>query len=162
MSIAMLVRAFDRRRGARERGSAIVEFVFVAIMVLMPLLYLITAVAVIQRGRLAVTDAARDVGRAWVLSQSGQDAPARVAAALRISLAGQGLSVSDVQVRYVSPGASCDSAGLDPSSQPGSDFAVCVTRHVQLPAIPNFVAGRGVSLVGKFVVHPDDYAVGAS
>jgi hypothetical protein len=33
-----------------ERGSAIIEFIFIAILVMVPLMYLIVAVAVVQRG----------------------------------------------------------------------------------------------------------------
>ena len=45
-----------------DGGSAIIEFVFVAVIVLVPLVYLIAAVATVQRTQVAVTQAARDAG----------------------------------------------------------------------------------------------------
>jgi Flp pilus assembly protein TadG len=145
-----------------ERGSAIIEFIFIAILVMVPLMYLIVAVAVVQRGQLAVTNAARDVGRAVATSSSASDASDRAAAALRISLIGQPGLASQVQLRYVDAGSNCDAATIEPSLAPGSNFAVCVATRQSLPAIPNVLAGRGVTLIGRYVVHMDDFAVGAS
>jgi hypothetical protein len=34
---------------------------------------------------------------------------------------------------------------------------VCVTRQVALPAVPRVVAGRGITTVGRYDVHVDDY-----
>lgn len=143
-----------------EAGNAIVEFVFVALLALVPLVYLILAVATVQHSRLAVANAARDVGRA--LAGGGATAGAgpsseRAAVALRIALENQGLSPSDVEVRFVGAGLPCDSPPIAAIQQPGGEFAVCVTRRQQLPGVPAVLSGRGVSIVGRYVVHLDDY-----
>ncbi|MBV9821982.1 MAG: pilus assembly protein [Actinobacteria bacterium] len=148
-----------RFREDGERGSAIVEFVFVAVLVMVPLVYLIVAVAVVQRARLATTNAARDVGRAIATSETAGQAEVRAEAALRAALHGQGLTPADVEVRYVEAGSDCDAAATVPSLAPASVFAVCVTRHQSLPAVPSVLAGRGITVVGRYLVHVDDFRI---
>jgi len=140
-----------------EDGSAIIEFVFVALLVLMPLVYLIVAVAVVQRSRLATTGAARDVGRAIATADAGQE-QARAEAALRIALANQGLKPADVDVRYVAPDADCQIGPQQvPTLTAGAEFQVCVIRHQRLPAVPRLLAGRGITTIGRYVVHVDEF-----
>lgn len=142
----------------RQRGSAIVEFVFVALLVLVPLVYLIVAIAVVQRSRLATTNAARDVGRAIATADTGSQAAARADAAFRIALASQGISPADAELRYVDADADCEQgAGVVPQLAPGAEFTVCVLRSQRLPAVPTILSGRGVTTVGRYVVHVDDF-----
>jgi Flp pilus assembly protein TadG len=140
----------------RDDGSAVLEFVFLAVLVMVPLIYLIVAVATVQRSQLAVTQAAREAGRAFATSDSSSGAPARVGAAVRLALRDQGLG-DDAAIRFVALGASCDSPPLTPGLSPGAAFTVCVTRRVSLPAIPHVLAGRGISTVGRYDLHVDDY-----
>lgn len=145
-------------RDGREAGSAIIEFVFVAILVLLPLVYLVVAVAVVQRARLGTTNAARDVGRVIATSDNADQAGIRAQAALRIALASEGLQPSQVQLRYVAAGADCQSgAAIVPVLAPDSQFAVCVIGHQALPAVPTVLSGRGVTTIGRYVVHADDF-----
>ena len=148
----------DRVRLASEDGNAIIEFIFVAVLVLVPLVYLIVAVAVVQRSRLATTNAARDVGRAVATSDRLTEAPARAQAALRIALVNQGLRPPDVQLRFVAPGADCQRAAEQPPDlTAGTEFQVCVIRHQRLPAVPTVLSGRGITTIGRYVVHVDDF-----
>ncbi len=114
---SLLRRRCEQLRSTGEQASAIIEFVFVAVLVLVPLIYLIVAVAVVQRSRLATTNAARDVGRAIATSATA------------------------------------------PSLAPASVFAICVVRHQPLPAIPTLLSGRGVTVIGRYLVHIDDFRV---
>jgi Flp pilus assembly protein TadG len=145
----------SRRRGD-DGGSAIVEFVFVAVVVMVPLVYLIAAVATVQRTTLAVTQAARDAGRAFATSESAGEARRRVDAAVRLALADQGLP-ADATTRFVASGARCSDAAITPHLVPGAEFTVCVTRRVQLPAVPTVLTGRGIRTVGVYTVHVDDF-----
>jgi len=147
-----------RRRPADQRGSAIIEFVFVAVIVMLPLVYLIAAVATVQRNSLAVSNAARDAGRAFVTSDTPAQARARTRVAVRLALTDQGVP-DDAQLRFVAARSSCDGPAVVPRLAPGAEFAVCVTRSVTLPGIPSLLAGRGIRTVGRFVVHVDDYRV---
>jgi Flp pilus assembly protein TadG len=146
----------NRRRLERDDGNAIIEFVFVAVVVMLPLVYLIVAIATVQRSQLAVTQAAREAGRAFATSDRPADTGARVRAAVRLALADQGLA-DDVEVRYVRVDAGCDAAPVTPRLTPGAQFAVCVSRRVDLPAVPSVLQGRGITTVGRFLVHIDDY-----
>jgi Flp pilus assembly protein TadG len=139
-----------------DGGSAIVEFVFVAVIVLVPLVYVIVAVATVQRSQLAVSQAAREAGRAFATSETEVDARARVRAAVRLALSDRGLD-DDAQLRFVGAGRACDSPPVTPSLRPGAEFTVCVLRDVDLPAVPTVLQGRGVRTVGTYVVHIDDY-----
>ncbi len=140
-----------------ESGSAIIEFVFVAVVMLVPLVYLIAAVAVVQRTNLAVTTAARDAGRAYATSETVDEARLRARVAVRLALSDQGIDDDRTDIRFVAAGAGCDAPRLTPTLEPGSEFAVCVRRRVELPGIPSVLAGRGVTSVGTYVVHVDDF-----
>jgi hypothetical protein len=41
--------------------------------------------------------------------------------------------------------------------EPGARFTVCVTRRVALPAVPTVLAGHGITTVGRYVVHVDEF-----
>jgi Flp pilus assembly protein TadG len=150
--------ALLRRLERDDDGNAIIEFVFVAVVVLVPLVYLIVAVSAVQRSRLAVAQAAREAGRAFATSPDSSTAAARTRAAVRIALSDQGLP-DDVTLRYVAPGASCDSAAVTPRLRAGSQFTICVSRHANVPAVPSVVQGHGITTVGKFTVHVDDFRI---
>lgn len=146
-------------RRTDDAGSAIIEFVFVAVIVMVPLIYLVVAVASVQRSELAVSQAAREAGRAFATSDSADEAPARAEVAVRLALQDQGLP-DDAQLRYVPAGASCTgTASTTPVLAPGAQFTVCVVRTAQLPGVPRVLTGHGVRTVGEYVVHVDDYRV---
>lgn len=142
---------------ARERGSAIVEFVFIGLVVLLPLIYLIAAVAAVQRARLAVSNSARDVGRAIASSGSQSDPGARAHAALAIALRSEHFTPADVQLRIVGVGDDCSATPVTPDLAPGSEFTVCVVRRQRLPGVPSVLSGRAITVTGRFTVHLDDY-----
>jgi Flp pilus assembly protein TadG len=158
--IPRLTARLNRTLRQGQRGSAIIEFIFVALLVLIPLVYVVVAVAVVQRSRVSMTDAARDVGRAIGSSASPQEADRKAAAALRIALANHAVSPDDVELRYVPASADCSSTAIAPDLTPGAEFAVCVTTHQDLPGVPSILSGRGVTLVGRFVVHVDEFRLG--
>ncbi|MDP9116028.1 MAG: hypothetical protein M3O28_01965 [Actinomycetota bacterium] len=139
-----------------DDGTAIIEFVFVALVVMIPLVYLLVAVSVVQCSQLAVSQAARDAGRAYATSPSAGSAMPRVAVAVRIAMTSQGLP-DDADVRFVADGSPCTAASVLPRLAPGEQFTVCVTRRVNMPAVPSVVAGRGITTVGRYLVHVDDY-----
>jgi len=145
-----------RRLAARDDGNAIIEFVFVAIMILVPTIYFVTAVASVAHSRTAVTQAAREAGRAFATGESTADALARAQVAVRLAFDDQGLS-DDARLRFVPVEARCDGVPIVPVLAPGAEFAVCVTRRAELPGVPTLLAGRGITTVGRYVVHVDDF-----
>jgi hypothetical protein len=147
-------------RLSAEDGNAIVEFVFVAILVLVPLVYLVAAVAQVQRGRVITVAAARDMGRALSDVSDPAQATARAEAALRVSLSASDLAPSDVQIRFVPANADCGVPAIAPTFEPGSEFALCVSLDQHLPGVPGVVGGRGIQSTGRYVVRLDDFNSG--
>ena len=141
-----------------DAGNAVIEFVFVAVLILVPLVYFVVAVASVQRSSVAVTHAAREAGRAFATADSTDEGLQRAEVAARLALADQGLS-DDAIVRYVEADGTCESGMTTPSLSPGAQFAVCVIRHASLPAVPSLISGRGITTVGRYVLHIDDYRV---
>jgi hypothetical protein len=145
-----------RRIFGADPDNAIIEFVFVAVMVLVPTVYFVTAVASVSRSRTAVAQAAREAGRAFATGRSTIDGLARAEAAMRLALDDQGLP-DDAWLRFVPAAVRCDGAAIVPALAAGAEFAVCVTRRAELPGVPTLLAGRGITTVGRFVVHVDDF-----
>src|SRR3712207_9272192 len=86
--------ADERQRGGRvrwlrarlgmvagERGSALVEFTFIAIVVFVPLVYIVAGFSAVQRGVFASTAAAREAGRAMGTAPDPVTGAARAEAA---------------------------------------------------------------------------------
>lgn len=107
------------RRPSGESGNALVEFVWLGVLLMVPLVYLMFGVFDTQRTSFGVTEAARQAGRAWITS--GCDATlARRAAAL--ALDDQGVSTSEVLLPKACPG-------------PGERDTVVVRGFVHLPVV---------------------------
>ena len=75
-----------------ERGSALVEFTWLGILLLIPLIWVMLSVFEVQRGVFAVTAAARSAGRAYALADSDSAGESRAREAARQALADQGLA----------------------------------------------------------------------
>jgi hypothetical protein len=149
-------RVRNGRVGQGDAGSAVIEFVFVAVLVMVPLVYLIVAVATVQRSSLAVTNAAREAGRAFATAESTTQALARANLAAQLAERDQGLP-GNAELRYVTAGAGCDSAPIQPELAAGAVFGICVRNSVQLPGVPSLISGRGVTTIGEYTVHVDDF-----
>ncbi len=147
------------RRPAGERGSALVEFVFIAIVVFVPLVYIVAGFSAVQRGVFASTAAAREAGRAMGTAPDPVTGAARAAVAARLAVEDQSVDATDVQVAYAPAGAGCDAAGsYRPTLTPGEEFSVCVTVTVRIPLLPEFVDAN--TATGQFVVGRDRYVDG--
>jgi hypothetical protein len=140
-----------------EDGTAVVEFVFVAIVVLVPLMYLVLAASALQRNALAVTQAAREAGRAFATAEDETAGLDRADHAVRVALTDQGLDGGDAALRWVEPGAGCAGPPAVPTLEPGAEFAACVVRTFRLPAVPGYLDAGGNTVAGVFTVHVDDF-----
>ena len=142
---------------AREQGSAVVEFVLLGLVLLVPLMYLALAVSVVHGSVLGVTQAAREAGRAYATG-TARTAAARAEYAARLALADQGLPPDGIEVRYAAADADCATAHADPwPLRPGATFAVCVSRSVGVPGVPGVLAGSRRTVTGRFVVRADEH-----
>ena len=144
------------RRLREERGSALVEFVFIALVVFVPLVYLVAGFSAVQRGVFASTAAAREAGRALGTAPDLATGQARAERAVQLAVADQHVDVTDVRLAYAPSGAGCGAAGsYQPTLTPGERFSVCVTVTVRIPLMPDFI--RTNTATGQFVVDRDRY-----
>ena len=139
-----------------DQGSALVEFVFIALVVFVPLVYVVAGFSAVQRGVFASTAAAREAGRAIGTAPDVATGMARAQDAARIAVEDQSVEATDVRVAYAPAGAGCDAAGgYAPTLARGEEFSVCVTVTVRIPLLPEFVDAN--TATGQFVVERDRY-----
>jgi hypothetical protein len=121
------------RKRCRDEGSALVEFVYLGVLLLVPLVYVVLTAVTVQRNAFGVTTAARDAGRAYATAGSDGLGERRAEAAVRIAMHDQGIDWSpDGRVIRCDP---CDYA-------PGSQFTVSLHSRVPLPLVPAWLCGR--------------------
>lgn len=139
-----------------ERGSALVEFVFIALVVFLPLVYLVAGFSAVQRGVFASTAAAREAGRAMGTAPDLATGQARAERAVQLAVEDQHVDATDVRIAYASAGAGCAAAGTyQPTLTPGERFSVCVTVTVRIPMLPEFITTN--TATGQFLVDRDRY-----
>jgi Flp pilus assembly protein TadG len=142
-----------------ERGSALVEFVFIALVVFVPLVYIVAGFSAVQRGVFASTAAAREAGRAIGTAPDAESGRVRAERAAQVTVEDQSVQATDVRVAYAPAGASCEAAGgYTPTLTPGEEFSVCVTVTVRIPLLPEFIDAN--TATGQFVVERDRYVDG--
>lgn len=131
-----------RRAGRQERGSALVEVTWIALILLLPLLWIVVSVFWVQKGAFATSAAARVAARAYALAPDDALGRMRAEAAARQALHDQGV-----------PGA----AGVHISCTPyphdchsgTSVITVRIDAAVALPLLPD-ILGSGAP---RFALH---------
>ena len=124
-----------------ERGSAIVEFHFLGILLLLPLVYIMLAVLDVQRTAYAVTQAAREAGRLYVAT--GDEAAARAAA--EVALGDHNVEPAAAELTI--------ECSTNPCYQPGSEISVTVQSNVPLPLVPDVLAGAANTRIPVRATH---------
>ena len=137
-------RPAPRCRGLRDRllrddGSASLEFLTVGIILLVPLVYLVVALAAIQAGALGVEGAARQAARVAVLADDRVSSSAAVDRAVRVTLADYGIDAGSASVAMTCDRVDC--------REPGARVSVSVLARVELPLVPDVLALTAVGSV---------------
>ncbi len=91
-----MIRRAARAAARDDDGNAIIEFVYLAILLMVPLVYVLLTVFRVQGAAYAVSSAAREAGRVYATSESPDDAYERAFAAASIVMADSGLELSPV------------------------------------------------------------------
>ncbi|GAB3600753.1 TadE family protein [Microbacterium tumbae] len=118
-------------RWARDdEGSAALEFIVVGVILLVPLVYLVLALGVIQEQTLGVEAAARHTARVIGMAPDAQTAAERGDAVLANVVEEYGLDPESVRVSL-----SCTPAA-DPCPAPGATAIVTVATTAGLPFVP--------------------------
>lgn len=124
-----------------QRGSALVEFTWLAILLMVPLLYVVLTVFEVQRAAFGVSSAARSAARSFTQAPSEAAAPGRAVTAAHLALADQGLEDDDrraLDLRCSPDPWNCLS--------PGSVVTVVVAYSVPLPLLPPALGGQRPSV----------------
>jgi len=139
-----LVREVQRRLSRRDGGRAVVEFVFIGVLLLVPLIYLVIALARVQAAAFAVSTAAREAGRAFTTAQQDADAYPRAQAAAGVSFEDYGFGAEAGLV------ISCDGA---PCLRPQGRVSAQATIDVRLPLVPDFLTAAVPTSVPVTATH---------
>ena len=122
-------RRSSRWRPRDDVGTALVEFVWLAILLIVPLLYIVLAAFDTQRAAYAASAAARSAGRAFVTAPDQATGYERAREAVRLAYRDQRLdSTPQVVIRCRPDPRNC--------LQPGSVVRAEVHSAVALPLMP--------------------------
>jgi len=119
--------------GPGDRGSAVVEFVVLGVLMLVPVVYLVLCVARLQAAAFAAEGGAREAARVVAAPGPQGRAAADARAVVALALEDQGFEASRgrLDVR----------CSADPCSAPGSLVRATVTVDVVLPGVPALLGG---------------------
>jgi len=119
------------RWARNDDGSAALEFITVGVILLVPLVYLVLALGVIQEQTLGAEAAARHTARVISLAPDAETAAVRSDAVLAGVIEEYGLDVDAVQVSI-----SCTPVGVAACPSAGATMIVTVTTSARLPLVP--------------------------
>jgi Flp pilus assembly protein TadG len=122
-----------------ERGTALVEAVWLVLLLLVPLVYVVLAVFDVQRASYGVSAAARAAARAYTLAPDEATAATRARAAAAVALRDQ-----DIDPSQVGLAVRC-SPDPDNCLVPGGVVSVDVSHQVRLPLAPSALGGSAPS-----------------
>jgi hypothetical protein len=134
-------RRWVARAAASESGSASLEFITAGLILLVPLVYLILAMAALQGGALAVEGAARQASRVYVQAPDEATAAARAQRAVRFGLADYGIDAGGAEVSVA-----CES-GANGCLTRLRTVTVTVRIRVPLPLLPDLLSLRSAASV---------------
>lgn len=122
------------RLGDTERGSALVEFLGVSLVLLVPLVYLILTMARIQAASFAAEGAAREAGRLIAQADTIEEGVAAAELGVELAFADQGLEVDGASALEIA-------CSVPDCLAAGEYVSVQVSTDVSLPLAPDFLAG---------------------
>lgn len=111
-----------------QQGSAVVEFTFLAVLLMVPVVYFVVTVGQIQGGSFAVVGAADQAAKVFVARGGLSDAGAAAERAVFLALEDYGHAPDKAKVEVSCDRADCLSAG--------AKVTVTVTLDVPLPLMP--------------------------
>jgi hypothetical protein len=119
-----------------QRGSALVELVWLGILLVLPVLWIVMSVFQVQRGAFGISAAARAAARAYVLAPDDGSGLVRARAAAQLALDDQGVHGVRPEVRVT-----CTPYPAD-CHQGTSTITVSVHSRVVLPLMPSALGGN--------------------
>lgn len=138
-------------REHHEQGSAVVEFTFLALLLMVPVVYFVITVGQIQGGSFAVVGAADQAAKVYVAQLDESSAQAAAEQAVSIALADFGHQPDGASISTTCDPADCHA--------PGTAVTITVSLSVPLPFVPlgndfrlaaSEVEASATQLVGRF------------
>lgn len=126
-----------------EEGSAALEFIVGGVVLLVPIVYLVVALGMIQGGALGVESAARHVARTVATADGAADADARAARVLAAVVDEYDIDRTALEVSVV-----CVGGGSSTCPDAGATVRVTVASRVALPLVPPVLGLDRVARVG--------------
>jgi hypothetical protein len=117
-----------RLHARAETGSAMVEFTYLGILLLVPLAYVLLTIFRLQNAGYAVSTATREASRAFVSAPSDDVAWGNARAAATLALRDFGLEIEPKRVQIT--------CTHQPCLTPGGQVRVHIDREVLLPLVP--------------------------
>jgi len=115
-------------RSAADDGSAVVEFVALGTLLMVPVVYLVLTVAQVQAGAFAVVAAAQQASQVLAQAGPGEVSEAELAAAAQLAAADQGFAPGTLTIRLTCSDGTC--------STPAAVATVHGALQVPLPLVP--------------------------
>lgn len=109
-----------------QEGSAVVEFIFLAVLLMVPVVYLILTVGQVQGGAYAVVGASDQAAKVFVLHSDPAQAQQAAEQAVHMTVDDMGFDPENAQLTI-----SCDGGCFTP----GSTVRASVTLRVELPVV---------------------------
>lgn len=134
-----------QRRMADDQGSAITEFIVVAVLILLPMAYIVMSVMRVQAATLASTQAAREAGRAFTQAPSIPTAFAAAQMAATLAFEDQGFALPPDALAITCPEGPC--------LTPGTSAVVELRWSVELPWLPASLSERAGAAIPMRVRH---------
>ena len=139
-----------RRRRDDEAGTALIEFIWLGLLLLVPLVYILLSVFDAQRGAFGASSASRAAGRAFVLAPNQDAARDRAEQAYLVALEDQGIDPDDAELEIT-----CDPEP-EQCLTSGSVITVEVVVQQPLPLVPS-VLGDSAPSVRLTSTHVEPY-----
>ncbi|WP_159707484.1 hypothetical protein [Arthrobacter sp. 18067] len=119
----------DRNRTCQaQKGSAVVEFTFLAVLLMVPLVYFVVTVGQIQAGSFAVVGAADQAAKVFVTSTDAKGARAAAEGTVLLALKDYGHIANQASIEIACDRTDCLSAG--------ASVTVTVDLDIPLPLMP--------------------------
>ena len=128
----------DSKSRERDRGSAVIEFIVIGVLVLIPLSYISMCLMRVQAASVASSLAVREAGRAFVSADTIAEARARASTAATLALADQGFPLPARSLRVSCSTGQC--------LAPESTVHVELDWAVDLPWMPAFLGKERTSI----------------
>lgn len=134
-----------------ESGSAVLEFIFLALLLLIPVVYLILTVGQIQGASYATVGAADQAARVYASAENEGQGRDRAGQAAMLAVTEYGFDANSLVLEYVCTDGAC--------LAPGSNITVTVRLQVPLPLVPQLpgmglaattVSSSATQIVGRF------------